>query len=211
MIRAYGETLLDKAQLTLACMFDFAVNDCGVDLNTFYNWFLNSDLSYRFARGESSVVAGRSGVEIAREILFCNDYEVSNRFEVSASTTRSREFWLGSCLAYYQWYKNISFQRITEDIGIDYIIEMYNPYHEMDIMSFVEAFDEIRGKESERSALKRLRKYAKVSQKMLADASGIPVRTIQQYEQGQKDISKASIGTVIALAKALHCSPEDLI
>ena len=37
MIRAYGETLLDKAQLTLACMFDFAVNDCGVDLNTFYN------------------------------------------------------------------------------------------------------------------------------------------------------------------------------
>lgn len=137
----YGETLLDKARLTLACMFDFAVNDCGVELNRFYNLFLDSDLSYRFARGESGVVAGKSGVELARELLFFVD-GVNVMVDPSVSTDRSPEFWLGWCLSYYQWYKNISFQRITENIGIDYIIGMYNPYHEMDIMSFVEHLDE---------------------------------------------------------------------
>ncbi len=43
------------------------------------------------------------------------------------------------------------------------------------------------------------------------ERSGVAVRSIQQYEQRQKDINKASFSTVIALAAALHCAnPLDL-
>ncbi len=43
------------------------------------------------------------------------------------------------------------------------------------------------------------------------ERSGVAVRSIQQYEQRQKDINRASFSTVVALAAALHCSnPMDL-
>jgi hypothetical protein len=34
---------------------------------------------------------------------------------------------------------------------------------------------------------------------------------IQQYEQGAKDIRKASASGILALAETLHCDIEDLI
>lgn len=41
--------------------------------------------------------------------------------------------------------------------------------------------------------------------------SGIPMRTIQQYEQRQKNINKAKAEYVVMLAKTLFCTGEDLI
>ena len=59
--------------------------------------------------------------------------------------------------------------------------------------------------------LKQLRQRAGLSQSELADASGVPVRTIQQYEQRQKSINKAQAEYLMMLARALHCTAEDLI
>ena len=53
--------------------------------------------------------------------------------------------------------------------------------------------------------------YAGLSQKELAEKTGIPLRTIQQYEQGQKDLTHASAESVVRLAKALYCGVEDII
>lgn len=39
----------------------------------------------------------------------------------------------------------------------------------------------------------------------------VPLRTIQQYEQKQKNINHARADYVIRLAKALYCRPEDLL
>ena len=50
-----------------------------------------------------------------------------------------------------------------------------------------------------------------LSQSQLAKLTGIPVRTIQQYEQGQKDINKARAEYVITLARALYCDPQQLL
>ena len=50
-----------------------------------------------------------------------------------------------------------------------------------------------------------------LSQSQLAKASGIPLRTIQQYEQRQKDLSKARAESLLALARALHCDPSALL
>ena len=51
----------------------------------------------------------------------------------------------------------------------------------------------------------------RLSQSQLAKACGIPVRTIQQYEQRQKDLSKARAEYLISLARALNCDPSYLI
>ena len=46
---------------------------------------------------------------------------------------------------------------------------------------------------------------------MLAEKADVPLRTIQQYEQKQKNINHARADYVIRLAKALYCRPEDLL
>lgn len=55
------------------------------------------------------------------------------------------------------------------------------------------------------------RNNARLTQKTLAERSGVNVRMIQHYEQGQKPINAASALTVHRLAKALHVTVEDLL
>lgn len=59
--------------------------------------------------------------------------------------------------------------------------------------------------------LQALRKSSGLSQSQLADLSGVNLRSLQYYEQGAKDINKASAQTVFALARALGCAMEDLM
>lgn len=59
--------------------------------------------------------------------------------------------------------------------------------------------------------LARIRKDSGLSQSQLAEASEINVRMIQHYEQGSKDINKASAITIYKIAKALGCTVEDLL
>ena len=53
--------------------------------------------------------------------------------------------------------------------------------------------------------LKRRRLALGMSQRDLAERSGVSARSMRQYEQRRKDINKASFSTVAALADALHC------
>lgn len=59
--------------------------------------------------------------------------------------------------------------------------------------------------------LKEIRQKMGLSQRDLAERSGISLRMIQKYEQGQKDINKAQATTVFKLSKALKCNMEDLL
>ena len=61
------------------------------------------------------------------------------------------------------------------------------------------------------SRLKAVRLAANMSQSQLAEKSSVCLITIQRYEQGQRDISKASYHILSALADALRCKPDDLI
>ena len=61
------------------------------------------------------------------------------------------------------------------------------------------------------NTLKRFRKYCEYTQKELSAQSGVALRMIQLYEQGQNDLHKASADTVTALAGALKCRPEELL
>ena len=61
------------------------------------------------------------------------------------------------------------------------------------------------------SKLQEFRKDAGLSQSKLAACAEVNVRMIQHYEQGVKDINKAEAMTVYKLARALHCTVEDLL
>lgn len=50
-----------------------------------------------------------------------------------------------------------------------------------------------------------------LSQSGLAEKAEISIRTLQHYEQGDKDFNKASAETVKKIAEALGCSIYDLI
>lgn len=62
-----------------------------------------------------------------------------------------------------------------------------------------------------KSSLKWHREDKGLTQAELAERSGINVRMIQHYEQGTKDINKASVITVLQLAEALDCDVYDII
>ncbi len=59
--------------------------------------------------------------------------------------------------------------------------------------------------------LKRIRLIYGCSQRELAEISGVSLRSIQMYEQRQKDINKAQSDAIYRLAKVLGCTMEDLL
>ena len=59
--------------------------------------------------------------------------------------------------------------------------------------------------------LKRIRMSYGCTQAELAERSGVSLRSIQMYEQRNKDINKASAETVYRISKVLGCTMEDLI
>ena len=62
-----------------------------------------------------------------------------------------------------------------------------------------------------KSSLKSFRTKTGMTQAELADKVGISVRTLQDYEQGQKDIGGTALRTAVKMAEVLGCKPEDLL
>lgn len=175
--------------------------------------FLASGVASQIEAGNPRYLSGLSGIELM-QIVFekCSDKNVQNidyqPFE------RSKEFWAGWSLAYYQWYRAKSFLYIQRNgFDINTIISFYPTLHEADLSKFVEIADNIiENHIAERpNPLKTIRKQAKITQRQLADISGVSLRMIQAYEQGDQDIRKAEAWTVFALARALGCPLESII
>lgn len=205
MIHAYSDLYLADAQSLLGAMLDVAINEWNQNLTVFYNSFLESMESIRIAHGDAAALSGQSGVELALKVI---DKEMPVH---ALAVNRSPEYWAGWALAYYQWYTGVSFQVLNEEVPIEIVVEMYNPYHEMDIMSFVEKISSLRQAQRVDSYLKIYRKKMGMTQQELADETDIPLKTIQQYEQRQKNINKSQSEYIIKIAKALCCRPEDLM
>ena len=210
MIHAYSELYLERAKSVMAHMFDYGVHGLGYKMNDFYEAFLVSPICEKFERGDAFTIAGKSGVELALEVAGLAECPVSPE-EVWSDMHRSKEFWLGWSLAYYQWHTECRFSEIIQCISIKELLQMYDKYHEMDIMAFVERMDEVAFDYRRETRLKSYRKLVGLSQRELAEKTGIPVRTIQQYEQRQKNINKAQVDYVIRLSKVLYCEPGDLM
>lgn len=59
--------------------------------------------------------------------------------------------------------------------------------------------------------LKQIRKIRGLTQRNLADYTKISIKTIQAYEQGTRDIRKASIDNINKICDVLNCSEKELI
>ena len=59
--------------------------------------------------------------------------------------------------------------------------------------------------------LKRIRTVYGCTQAELAKRSGVSLRSIQMYEQRNKDINKAGAETLYRISKVLGCAMEDLL
>ena len=210
MIHAYDKIYLDKARTALGRMLDFAVYDLKYDIEDFFDLFITSGIAARFEKGDFGVIVGMSGVELAYKVLELTKGE-ENRIKPQYSADRSEEYWAGWALAYYQWDTALSFEEIVRAVPMKRIVQMYSPYHEMDIRQFCDKMNELYRTAQPETNLKALRQRSGLSQRELSEQSGVPLRTIQQYEQRQKSINKAQAEYLLMLASTLCCDMEDLL
>lgn len=208
---AYSKLYLTSAKKSLGRMLDFACNELKFEAGEFWDMFMRSGVADRFGSGESRLLAGMSGVELAYEVLDRSGARYRRVREPACSPDKSPEYWAGWALAHYQWMRNLAFAEISNIVSIEDVIAMYDPYHEMDISHFVDELDRLYRGVHPDTNLKKARLRAGLSQGELAAASGVSVRTIQELEQRRKDINKAQLDTVVPIAAALYCSVESLI
>ena len=197
-IRAYPEIYLNKAQSVLGDAFDYAINVCRISGPDFINLFIISSVS------------GKSGIEIAAEAILETtgkqpETEPQERFG------RSKEYWIGWAVCYYQWFSMRSYSDILKALSYEDLQNMYYTLHEADITKFVSIADEKMREYFKETNLKRLRVFYGCSQAELAKRSGVKLRSIQMYEQRRKNINKASAETLFLISRVLGCSIENLM
>ena len=212
MIKDYRRQYLDDYQVNLGEMMDYVVHDCGMDGDEYFSRFVFSNAARGLEDTNPKYIAGMSGVEIAADVL----HQLSGCWdqpEPSPNMSRSKVYWAGWIIAYYQWHSNMRFKDIIRyGLPFSKVVSMYI-YHEAPEEKFAEAADKIISKNRSEapSPLQLMRKNRGMSQRELADASGVSLRMIQLYEQNQNDISKAQARMVAYLAHVLGCRIEDLI
>ena len=210
MTHAYQEIYLSKAQATLGDAFDYAVNTCGMNGTTFTKLFCASTVSKRMENGEPAYVAGKSGIEIVLEVI-SETMGKSLAIEPHEHMGRSREYWIGWAVAYYQWYSGRKFGDIFKVLSFEDLQNMYYTLHEADITKFADIVDARIKEFFPDTNLERIRTTYGCTQAELARRSGVSLRSIQMYEQRNKDINKANAEALYRIAKVLGCTIEDLI
>jgi len=209
VIHAYDASYLVHSEKVLGWMLDTAVNLFGVEAPRFWRVFLSGGTAERFGAGESRLLSGMTGYELAVEVLDAGKVRYRKRPPREVNGL-SPEYWAGWALAQYQWQTAQTFAAIDEIVPIASVIAMYNPFHEMDVRQFFGEMNRLILAARPDTNLKRLRVAAGFSQDDLARLSGVPVRMIQHYEQRVKRINRAAYETVAQLAQALRCRPESL-
>lgn len=207
---AYSELYVNDAARSLGEYFDYMVCDLRYLIDEAFTWFSHSVCGRCFGEGNPHYISGMTGIELAQNVI----YEVTKSWEdkeASQTVEKSREYWTGWAMAQYQWRNGSSFKELNErGLIASKVADMYI-LHEADVEKFYCEVDSmILPKVKSGQQLKRLRAYAGYTQKQLSEESGVALRMIQLYEQGQNDLRKASVDTVSCLSKALHCKIDDL-
>jgi len=210
VIHAYDESYLVHSTRVLGWMLDSAVNLFGKNTEAFWRLFISTGYAERFGKGESRLLAGMTGYELARAVL--DDAKVKYKpVPPSEVTDLSREYWAGWALAHYQWQTALSFAEIDAFISIKEVIACYYPYHEMDVPRFCEHLDGLYRAAHPESRLKLARERRGMTQEELSRTANVPIRMLQHYEQRVKSLGKAAFDTVFRLAQALHVPPQSIV
>ncbi len=239
MTHAYDKVCLGRASDTLGRMFDYSVYSLHLDIQSMMDLFIASGAASLFEHGDINMIAGMSGVELAYYVMEKSGFAY-DRTQPRYTKSLSPEYWCGYALAQIQWETCSTFDHImktfsssgfisgytakrtsfldnlplntTETVRAEKIRSFGMGYAADAVSQFIaETDNKSRDRDSACLFLKKMREKSGLSQSGLAKASGIPVRTLQQYEQGQKDLRKARAEYLIALSRVLHCEPQQLL
>lgn len=209
MIHAYSDMYLEGAMLRLGDMLEYACLDCGYDPDAFWKMFIHSGVAAQFADGNVSIIAGKSGPEIAYIVLE-KEEKLTSFPKPAWREKRSDLFWCGWILAYYQWYTNQTFENIWKDVSIRTLQKMYVTLHEADISKAVEVMQCLQQPKKHKQSLADMRKVRGLTQQELATRAHMSVSQLQRLEYGERKIENLSLKTALALAKALRIDVKDL-
>jgi len=136
MTNPYKEYYLENASAIFGDMMNCVANYYKIDGDEFLQKFISSGVANQFEIGHPNYIAGKSGFEIANEVLKKDD-----RFENFYCENKTPEYWAGWALAKYQWYKNKPFKEILSYLNFKKITDLYYPLHEADITKFFDTAD----------------------------------------------------------------------
>lgn len=206
-MRAYNEIYLYDAMRCMAEMMDYAVNECGVDAELFFDRFIGLGYAREFGKGNLKYIAGMSGIELAQIVI--EDGRLTTN--PASDAIDGAIYWCGWILAYYQWHTAMSFNEIIKYINFDYLRGAYPALHTADEKKSVDTFSKIIKRNLTASRIQSARLNYGYSQRELSEAAEINLRTLQEYESKRRDINKASGNVLARLSRALCCNIEDLL
>lgn len=210
MMYAYSESYLNDAKQNLAVFYDYGVRVCGIRMDLLSWLFIKSGYADKFERGNPAVVAGMSGIELARAVI-SHAYPNKTFKDYNSYSARSDLYWAGWSIAEYQWVTCRRFKDIFDKVPFSEIVLMYKVYHEMSVENFIEDLDKRLEMTVQETRLKTIRESRGLSQTELAKLSGVNLRSIQMYEQKINEIDKAQVKTVYKLSRVLGCTVEELL
>ena len=210
-MKAYSQLYLEDSMRNLAGMFDYAVRGLNYNADDFFSLFINTGVAAKFEHGNPKYVCGLSGIELCQNVV-----EKAGKNFAYVKTDNSfdgPEYWCGWSLAYYQWHSAFHFKDLQEyGLVPSEILKRYI-LHEADISKFVEVANSIikKNQKNKPTRLQTIRKSRNMTQKELAELSGVTLRMIQLYEQRQNDINKAAGSVINKLAWVLNCNFYDIM
>ena len=210
MMHSYDRSYLGDAMEAMGEAMDYVANQCDMDMDKFLEVFIGSGFAERFEAGEPKLVSGTSGTELVWNVL--DSSGAQKEFPpIQIDYERSPQYWSGWILAYYQWFTGRSFEEIQRVVSMCEIEQLYPTLHEASELKFVDVVNKRIREKKQPTRLQRQRRISGYSQRVLAEKSGVNLRTLQQYELRAKDINKAAGSTLLSLAKVLGCDVEDLL
>lgn len=210
--RAYNPLYLEDAMNNLGSLLDCAANAAHFDLLTFYEMFLSSGFASQMEVGNPRFVAGLSGVELMELVVYRTSDKTLPKLNYFPFD-RTPEYWAGWALAYYQWFTAYPFAFLQRNgLGINKVLSLYPTLHEADLTKFVHTANALIEQHlgTKKNTLKTIRKQSRYTQKELAELTGVSLRMIRAYEQGDQDIRKAEAQSVFDLSRAFGCKPEEI-
>ena len=209
MICAYNEEYLPLARRAMGEMYDYAVNGLKIKIQEFQRMFIVSGIARQFEIGNPAYVAGKPGCETAKEVVYITTGKLPDNSEYIRQD--DLEYWIGSAICFVQWKTCKSYSCLSQVCSLDKMNSVYSKYKDGNLTPYAESLVKKLQSKHKETKLKTLRAGAKLSQRELATAADVPLRQIQLFEQGQRDINKTQGRALLQLATVLHCSIEDLL
>ena len=209
LVNLSDDRYFTDAQENLAALFEIGVNACKVDGQKIADAFVASGLAHEFERMNPVFVSGKSGVELLNYLAPYAGLETP--VPEPELVFPGMDYWVGWALAYFQFETGCPYRRVFEVVPYQELQGMYYPLHEAHESKFVSVLLERMADARKTTRLRIQRDIIGISQAELAERSGVGLRSIQMYEQRNKNINHASAETLYRLAHALHCSMQELI